>query len=116
MPSSDDFDLSLDPEPNPVSADPAWKLHAVKLAVEHKLAGRARSVSRPDYPLSHPSIWHYTVASQSKPGEKHTVILDSMDYTVACDCMAGINGKPCAHAGAVVLLFCALAPNDATQE
>jgi hypothetical protein len=90
------------------TTDPAWRLHAVKLAVEKHLAGRAETVLVGDTAVL------YSCVSQTEP-KPHMVSVFASG-SVMCDCHAGIHAKPCAHAGSVLLLHMGLAPENAIVE
>lgn len=107
----DGIDLSTidDERTDPKSA--AWRLHAVRLAFERHLDGRAWLVSKGMYFTS--SV--YQVASSTEP-KLYTIWYDPRTLMVDCPCPAGSHNKPCAHAGSVLLLACDLAPeNGITQ-
>lgn len=96
------------------SLDLAWRLHAVKLAVQKNLAGRARL--REVVAYWEDDVEFCTVVSQSEPGLRHTVTYRVDSGSVQCDCTAAQHGSPCAHAGAVLLLCRGLAPEDAIAQ
>lgn len=103
---SDEIDLDHVVPANPGSRDKAWRLHAVKLAVERKLAGRARTVRRTVL------VDEYVCISLSTDAVEHKVTIYGRDEDVVCDCTAGLYGNPCGHAGAALLLRAGLAPED----
>lgn len=88
------------------SATPAWRKHAVELAVSRGLIGQAY---RPKEQQNTPGVEEYRCVSASEP------IDYKIDYhpevgTVQCSCRAGQHQRPCSHAGAVLLYICGLAP------
>ncbi|MGH2355818.1 MAG: hypothetical protein ACRDI2_08240, partial [Chloroflexota bacterium] len=69
---------------------------AQRRAIARALArGGASAVKRVRYGL-------YRVESNSRPGLRHTVSVDSQGL-YHCDCEAGLVGRPCWHAGAVYI-------------
>ena len=89
---------------NPTSqptASPTWRMNAVRLAHEHGLVGKAFQYR--DEPTQ------FEVPSSSDP-VPHVVRFNANNSTVACDCQAAVHGKPCGHAGAVLMLVCRLCP------
>lgn len=89
-----------------VTATPTWRMNAVRLAVEKGLIGQATRHYLPD-DLN--GLTHYTCVSANEPRD-HVLIYGEKGGTVHCDCRAGMNYRPCSHAGAVLLLVTGLAP------
>lgn len=87
------------------TATRTWRMNAVRLAHERSLVGKAiLREKKPDYDV-------YGVPSISEPVE-HTVKYVRKGSVVECDCMSAVHGRPCAHAGAVLLLVTGLAPES----
>lgn len=90
------------------STNAAWRMRAVELAVQRGLIGQAilETRTRTSGGLLYET---YSCVSASEP-EDHTLVLQANNASVDCDCRAGELHKPCAHAGAVLLLHFGLAP------
>lgn len=96
-----DFSFTMDE-----TATPAWRLRAVKLAFERGLAGQALSTPQPGL---------YTCVSASSPRD-YAVRFAPQAGVIMCECEAGRRSRPCAHAGAVLLLITRLAPERGRDE
>ncbi len=87
-----------------------WRAEAARLAYDRKLAGRAWLARRADGVESRTEIGQlvYETTSVHNPDD-HTVLFDPKTSAITCDCEAGQHRRPCAHAGAVLLLRARLA-------
>ena len=92
------MDIPLDAVDN-TSASPRWRALSIILTVRRHLVGHAARTSRED---------HYVVLDAD--GHMHRVIFSESTGSIACECKAGHYNKPCAHAGAVLLLIADCAP------
>lgn len=99
------------------ASDPAAKAaRSIALATQHHLLGTARLtiIERDCAVAAVPIIAAvFTVPSQSDPSATHSVEYDAATNNATCDCLAGLNGLPCGHAGAAIVSGRALVRADA---
>jgi hypothetical protein len=95
-----DLDLSNVPDP---TADRRWRQRAVELAGERRLVGQAFF----NYTETN-GLQHYCCTSASEPFD-HVLVYNQYTQAISCGCYAAIHGRPCAHAGATLLLIAELA-------
>lgn len=75
-----------------------WANHAVQLAVLGKYLGMVTRA--PEEGFEGVRVGY--VPSKTEP-TPHRVTATSPDFGIACDCQAGAHGKPCGHAGAMLI-------------
>ncbi len=95
-------------QPDPTT-DLTWRDRACHLAHERKLNGQAYFIRETG------GIALYGCHSASKPFDR-MVIFDTVSAAISCECAAGTFNHPCAHAGAVLLFICRLAPGGTPRQ
>jgi hypothetical protein len=106
MPLSDAFSITLHP------TDATWRQQAIELAVRRGLVGQAQFVKESFDPRSalHSDRFRYYACTSASEPRDYTVLIDDA-LGCGCGCVAGGLARPCAHAGAALLLDRGLAPS-----
>lgn len=73
----------------------AWTQRALELAEVRHTTGTARVLAAESFRIV------YGVRRSHALGE-YIILATSFDGRVVCDCIAGLHGRPCCHAGAAI--------------
>lgn len=73
-----------------------WNTRALELAEARGLVGTARVLAADSYRTV------YGVRRSRPIGAEYVVLVTPCDGRATCDCLAGLHGKPCSHAGAAL--------------
>lgn len=95
MPDKASFEGVTEP-----STSPMWKQEAIRLAHERKIVGKVEFTG-----WNAAGLMLYNCPSSTHETIDYRLTWDSPARVVRCSCEAGQHGRPCAHAGATLMLL-----------